>query len=202
MTGHAEFRITRYAHEDEALVRYDESKFYELVLYIADAFRDDATFGRIKLAKLVFNSDFRAMRELGHPITGVTYIKDTWGHNPRELLLAELDLQAEDLVEIIIGAGEEEPRFIQHDERRRLIPRRGGDPEHFSSEELRIVDAVIEEYRDTPAKAMSDESHKTLGWQIADWKQEIPVESVSLGKPTERDLKDARTVAERLGLLE
>lgn len=73
---------------------YDEATFYELVLYIASAFKDDVTFDRIKLAKLIYNVDLRAMREFGRPVSGVTYIKDTWGHNPTQLLNAELDLQA------------------------------------------------------------------------------------------------------------
>src|SRR4051794_28847101 len=118
--GSSEFTVTRYARE--AHFPYDETKFYELVLYIAGTFKNDPTFGRIKLAKLIFNSDFRALRELGRPISGVTYIKDTWGHNPKQLLLAELDLSAEEDAEIIIGTGEEEPRFVAHDDRRRLVP--------------------------------------------------------------------------------
>jgi hypothetical protein len=199
MTEAAEFRITRFSWESP--YRYDESKFYELVLHIAYAFKHDPGFGRIKLAKLIFNSDARAMRELGHPITGATYVKDTWGHNPRELLLAELDLQAENLARIVIGEGDEEPRFIRNDDRRRLVPRRDGDAEQFTSDELRIVDGVIDEYRKTPASAMSDESHKTTGWQIAEWRKPIPIESVTASKPTERDLNEGRAVAERLGLL-
>jgi hypothetical protein len=179
---------------------YDEETFYELVMYIAGAFREDFTFGRIKLAKLIFNSDFRAMRELGQPISGARYIKDTWGHNPTQLLNAELDLQASGEVDIIIGDGEEEPRFIRDDDRRRLVPKEDVEPRRLTSDQRAVVDAVIEEFRTTPAIAMSDESHKTLGWRIAEWRKEIPIESVFLAKPTARDLEEGRVVAERLGL--
>jgi hypothetical protein len=199
MAEDTEYRVTRL--QPGPSFPYDERKFYELVLYIANAFKEDTQFGRIKLAKLIFNSDFRAMRKLGHPISGATYIKDTWGHNPTQLLNAELDLQAEDLAEIVIGEGEEEPRFIRDDERRRLVPRRSGDSRYFSAEELALVDSVIEEYRTTPAIAMSEESHKTLGWQIAEWRKPIPLETAFVAKPTERDLELGRAIAERLGLL-
>jgi Protein of unknown function (DUF4065) len=195
-----DWRITRF-RPDEERFPYDETKFYELVLYIADAFKTDTTFGRIKLAKLIFNSDVRAMFELNRPIAGVTYIKDTWGHNPKQLLLAELDLQAAGDAEIVIGEGEEEPRFIAHDERRRLVPRRKPDPQAFTSDERGLIDAVIEEYRTTPAIAMSEESHKTLGWRLAEWHKPIPLETVFVSKPTARDREAGRAVAKRLGLL-
>ena len=199
MAEGTEFRVTRFS--GEPTFEYDEEKFYELVVYIADAFRDDPTFGRIKLAKHIFNSDLRAIRELGRPISGATYIKDEFGHNPKELLYAELELSAEGVAEVVIGEGEEEPRFIRDDERRRLIPNRRADTGYFTSEDLRIMNTVIEEYGTTPATAMSDESHKTLGWQVADWRKPIPLESVFLGKPTPRDLEEGRAVAARLGLL-
>lgn len=180
-------------------VPYDQSRFYELVLYVAHAFKNDPKFGRIKLAKLIFNIDRTAMRAFNRPITGVTYRKDTWGHNPVQLLLAELDLAAEEEAEIIIGEGEEEPRFIRHDERRRLVPKRPGRPD-LSPEELQIVNGVLAEFRTTPARALSDESHKTLGWQVAEMRDEIPIESVLVEQPTERDLVQAQATARRIGL--
>lgn len=195
----AGFRIARLSPERTSEVPYDENRFYELVLYIADAFKKDPAFGRIKLAKLIFNADVRGMRQFGRPVSGASYRKDTWGHNPIQLLLAELDLQAADLADIVIGEGEEEPRFIAHDDRRRLIPRRRGRPD-LSPEDAQIVDAVIEEYREAPAKAMSDESHKTVSWQIVQMRDEIPVEMLLVAKPTERDLAEGQAVAERLGL--
>jgi Protein of unknown function (DUF4065) len=189
----------RYERARVSEFPFDEPKFHDLVLYIANAFRDDERFGRIKHAKLIYNSDFRAYRRLGHPISGATYIKDTWGHNPKQLLTAERDLEAQGLARIVVGAGEEEPRFIPDTERRRLIPT-GDDvkPVTLSRSEVAIVDEVIDEYRRTPGIAMSDESHKTLGWRIAKWHEEIPYASVSLAKPSERDLEHGRTVARKL----
>jgi hypothetical protein len=192
-------RITRYSPDAAPRVAYDEHRFYELVKYLAWQFKDDVNFGRIKLAKLIFNIDREAMREFDRPVTGVTYRKDTWGHNPVQLLHAELDLLYADEAKIVIGEGKEEPRFIAHDERRRLIPNKEGRPE-LSPEEQGIVDAVIAEYRETPAKALSDESHKTASWQITDWKKEIPIEWLLVGTPTERDEEAAEEVARKLGL--
>jgi len=180
---------------------YREQKFYELVLYIAGAFADDETFGRIKLAKLIFNSDFRAFREFGEPISGATYIKDTWGHNPTQLLNAELDLVYRDDAYWLIGDGEDEPKIIPHDARRRLIPKRSSRyEEYLSPAEIAVVDQVLAEYRDTPAIAMSDESHKTIGWQIAAPKEEIPYETTRLRKPSPEDRVTALRIAVARGL--
>jgi hypothetical protein len=192
-------RIVRYSPGKRPRTPYDPDKFYELVKYLAWQFKDDVNFGRIKLAKLIFNIDRESMREFDRPLTGVTYRKDEWGHNPVQLLHAELDLLYTDEADIIIGDGEEEPRFIAHDERRRLVPRKEGNPE-LSPDEQRIVDAVIAEYRATPAKALSDESHKTVSWEITDWKKEIPIEMLLVGRPTERDEQAAEEVARKLGL--
>jgi hypothetical protein len=199
MAASSPYVITRFSAAEPSYP-YDESKFYELVLYIAGAFRDDLTFGRIKLAKLIFNSDVRAMRKLGHPISGVTYIKDTWGHNPKQLLLAELDLSAEGDAEIIIGDGKEEPRFIRDDDRRRLVPHRSANLALIPDSEKVLVDAVIEQYRLTPAIAMSDESHQTLGWQVTEWKKPIPLETLSVRRPTVRELEHGSEIARHLDL--
>lgn len=180
---------------------YREQKFYELVLYIAEAFKDDASFGRIKLAKLLFNSDYRAFERYGEPISGATYIKDTWGHNPTQLLNAELDLVYRNDAHILVGEGEEEPRFIPHDARRRLIPNRPSRHEDFLSPiEIGLVDQVIKQYREAPAVAMSDESHKTIGWRIAAMKEEIPYETVRLRKPTLENRAVAQRIAAARGL--
>jgi hypothetical protein len=172
-----------------------------MVVHILDAFRDDDTLGRIKLAKLIFNSDFRAMRRLGHPITGATYIKDTFGHNPTQLLTVELDLVARGDA-IALRGGEIEPRVIDVTTQRSLALRedRHADLRAFPSNEREILDEVIEEYRDMPGQAMSDESHKTLGWRIAGWKEAIPYQTVYLAEPTTRDLIRAEQVAMRQNL--
>jgi hypothetical protein len=177
---------------------FNEPKFYEMVVYFLDAFRGDETFGRIKLAKLIYNSDFRSMRRLGHPISGATYRKDTFGHNPTQLKTTALDLVARgDAVES--RSDEDEPRVIDPQSPRRLILRddRNPDLRFFPTDELPILKEVADEYRFTPAIAMSDEAHKTLGWQLADLETHeiIPMETVYLAKPTADDLAHAEIVA-------
>jgi hypothetical protein len=178
---------------------YQKQKFYEMVLYIAGAFKDDKKFGRIKLAKLIYNADFRAYRRYGEPISGATYIKDEFGHNPLQLMHAELDLVAQERATEIRGEGDEdEPRYIDPKDRKRLVPEPGrGDPnlDLLPQRDIDQLDEVIDEYRTAPAVSMSDESHKTLGWRVAAWKERIPYSSALLGKPRPGDLAHAAEVA-------
>jgi hypothetical protein len=73
-------------------VGFNERKFKELVVYIARRLGPEAALGRVKLAKLLMQSDFSAYQRTGQPITGATYEKWEQGHLPRELLLAQRDL--------------------------------------------------------------------------------------------------------------
>jgi len=65
---------------------YDEAKFAELVLYVAGKSVDDPGYGRTKLNKILFYSDFTAYEQLGESITGAEYQKLRYGPAPRRLL--------------------------------------------------------------------------------------------------------------------
>lgn len=59
------------------MVEFDSKKFNELIVYIATRLGPEAALGRVKLAKLLMQSDFGAYELRGAPITGATYEK--WG---------------------------------------------------------------------------------------------------------------------------
>ena len=67
-------------------MEYDKSKMRELILYIARAQADDPTFGRVKLAKLLYFADNEAFVRLERPITGATYQKLPEGPAAREFV--------------------------------------------------------------------------------------------------------------------
>src|SRR5436305_12487635 len=71
---------------------FEQSKFEELIVYIAKRLGPEAALGRVKLAKLLMLSDFSAYQQLGQAITGATYEKWEHGHLPRQLIIAEKDL--------------------------------------------------------------------------------------------------------------
>lgn len=52
---------------------YDETRFGELLLYLAELSCGDRRYNRGKLAKQLFHCDFEACRLFGRPITGAIY---------------------------------------------------------------------------------------------------------------------------------
>src|SRR3954466_15180163 len=83
----AHTRENRQRDEVAAAVRpdFDSERFEGLVLFIAHSRRHDPRFGRTKLAKSLFYSDFDAYRDQGQPLTGASYIRMPFGPFPREL---------------------------------------------------------------------------------------------------------------------
>jgi hypothetical protein len=74
--------------------KFDPAKFNELIVYIATRLGPEAALGRVKLAKLLMQSDFGAYERRRAPITGATYEKWEHGHLPKQMLLAQrLDVE-------------------------------------------------------------------------------------------------------------
>ncbi len=136
---------------------FDERKFRELILYIADASRADPRFGAVKLNKVLFYSDFTAYQWLGEPITAAAYRKLNEGPAPFEMLAQR---------RILLDSGDVEVEYqryfsgVQH----RIVPHRPALKELFTVEELEIVDQVIQGMWHMTALEASDFSHRELGW--------------------------------------
>jgi antitoxin SocA-like protein len=151
---------------------FDERKFKDLLLYVAEQLGDDPTFGETKLNKILFFSDFEAYKMLGRPITGAEYQKNKFGPTARlytvmrDELIRWNQLRVErkmvvDHVQDVVRPHEIKPNLAQ-----------------FSEAELKIVDAVIEEMRQYTNTEASDESHKrSAGWLARDLEETIPYSS-------------------------
>ena len=72
--------------EESMEPQFNQEKFTELIVYIAEQSKDDPFFGPVKLNKILYYADFRAYRELGHSITGASYRKLTEGSCPPPVL--------------------------------------------------------------------------------------------------------------------
>lgn len=153
---------------------YNGKKFKELIVYIARRLPPEAALGRVKLAKLLMQSDFGAYLRFGRPITGATYEKWEHGHLPRELLLAQRDLEAQ-------GAILTEPVDYFGKRLQRITAGRDPDMRDFSEDELAVVENAMLRYGHESAKYLSGLAHLELGWRLADWKEAIPYSTVFLG---------------------
>lgn len=141
---------------------YDAAKLENLVLYFAERSAQDVGYGKIKLNKLLFRSDFEAYRLLGASITGEEYKHQELGPVAAHLpsLLKRLGDQGELVIELI-PAG---PRT-------RHVPvptgSRVSDPSVFSDDQLAIIDATLEELRELGGASVSRWSHEaSVGWRV------------------------------------
>lgn len=170
--------------------QFNQKKFEELIVYIARRLGPEAALGRVKLAKLLMQSDFGAYVRLGHPITGATYEKWKHGHLPRQMLLAERDLEARgDIVS-------EEVEYYGK-RLKRITAKRDPDMSAFSEDELAVIEGAIRRFGYESATHLSELAHLELGWRLADWKEEIPYRTAFLGAGgvTDADIRRGEELA-------
>ncbi len=174
----------------------DERKFRELILYLAERSIDDPKFGKTKLAKLLYYSDFYAYALLGRAITGATYARYPRGPVPRALA-RELG-SIEDTQDGVMAKARYHTR-----EQQRLVPLREADLNFFTAAEISLVDRVIEALREHDAAAVSELSHLEAGWMCVEDYAEIPYDLVFVSSeaPSAETVEWAQTFAAEAGLL-
>ena len=172
----------------------DERKLGELLLYVAARLADDPAGGATKVNKVLFFAEFAHVRAHGRPITGVEYQKLEHGPAPRRLVPVRRRLEdggdAVVVEETYLG-------YLQ----KRLFAKRGADVSVFSSEELVVVDQVIEALKGRSARDVSELSHDEVGWQMVDVGETIPYEAAYLRQPvlTPAVKRHAAALAEQMG---
>lgn len=177
-------------------VQFDPTRFEELVLYIATRTADDASFGRTKMAKVLFYADFEAFRLFGAPLTGATYEKWAKGPFPPRLKSAERMLKHSGRADI--------DEQVEPYEEIRLIPLPGVPVlahQLYTTEQLGLVDEWIEKVRRDSARNVSRLSHDFPGFELATPNARIPYETVFLAHepPSDRDMEYAAQVAREHG---
>jgi hypothetical protein len=166
----------------------NETRYRELVLYICQKSATDPKFGATKINKILYFSDFLAYATLGEPITGFEYQRLPNGPAPRRML----------------------PMRDEMEKRRdlgfQIVPLRGGRTQHkavnlrqpdlsvFTAAQISLVDRIIEELWNLDAEAVSDLSHRMMGWRLADLGETIPYETVFISSEplTETDVQRGR----------
>ena len=169
---------------------FNPRKFHELIIYIARRLGPEAALGRVKLAKLLMQSDFGAYQRFGRSITGATYEKWEHGHLPRELLLAQRDLEAE-------GAIATETVDYFGKRLKRVAALRDPRMADFSEDEIAVIESAIQAFSLESASVLSRLSHQELGWRLAAWREVIPYNTVFLGRgvTTDADIRRGQELA-------
>jgi antitoxin SocA-like protein len=177
--------------------KYDAKKLEELVLYIAMRMHGNETFGRTKLNKLLFYADFGAYARLGRPITGAVYRKQRYGPCSKDFLTVKGRLEARERAkERTLRSGP----YAQE----RLIALDDPDMSLFGGPEVALVEEVLGKHWNTSGTDLSDLSHESVGWRLAEWDEVIPYATALLPdhqRPlSEAERKIARQVAARIAL--
>jgi hypothetical protein len=175
---------------------YDERKFTEMVLLVADRLRDDRAGGATKLNKVLYFADFAHVRRFGRPITGAEYQKLPQGPAPRRLRPVRARLVRHGDAEIVTED------FLGY-EMHRLLPLRPIRQEVFSPDELETIDRVLADLANLTGKQVSDLARAEPGWLLADEGEVIPYAMALVARKqvlTPTIAAMANDVAERYGL--
>jgi hypothetical protein len=177
-------------------VKFQRDKFRELIVYIAERTKDDPSFGDVKLNKALYWSDVYGYTNLGRPVTGAKYQKETWGPVAAALVPVRQELEAEGRLRV-------EKRWVGSKWARVTVavpPE--ADTSLFTREELEIVDEVIRQMGGQTAVGVSGDSHReSVGWNLVEMGEEIPYSSSLISKeaPSKETLARVRKAAARLG---
>jgi hypothetical protein len=166
----------------------------ELIVYIADKSKNDPNFGATKLNKILYHSDFRAYERFGVPLTGAEYFRLPKGPAPRQMIPVRRELIKEGVIrldKIDLGA-----QYEQH----RVIALRKAVLDHFTADEIALVDEVVNELWSQNAAEVSDASHD-VRWRTLEHKDPIPYEFAFLSNDpvTEEDIARTHELAARFG---
>src|SRR5258708_21759856 len=140
---------------------YDDKKFRELVIHVAQRSASDPNFGPIKLNKILFHADFVAYGVFGHPITGVEYVKLEHGPGPKDFIRIRNEMvEARDIALEKLPSGSHGPQY-------RVVALRDPDFSAFTPQEIALVDQWIDTLREVDPYSISEVTHGYRGWRVA-----------------------------------
>jgi hypothetical protein len=166
-------------------------RFRELIVYISGRCASDPHFGTTKLNKILYHADFRAFERFGVPLTGMKYFKLPFGPAPKAMLPVLGELEAEGAI------SRDPPPKGEHDQRK-TYARREAHMDHFTEDEIDLIEEVIQELAPHTATKVSADSHG-VAWKARHMRDEIPYEAAFLldESPTADDIMEARELNSR-----
>jgi hypothetical protein len=171
----------------------DEKKAKQAILYICNRMSNCPGFGSIMLNKVLYYADHTHFLKNGKTITGFGYIKQKFGPTPKpaEFLTIKENLKSERKL------GEKQVEVFGHFQKRpvALVPH---DVSCFSSSEVADLDEIISAFSGATGTMVSDLSHSSLAWKLADLMEELPHFTYLLTESQleEKDLKWGRSQIE------
>lgn len=133
------------------LINHDREKLVEAVVFFAANVRK---LGKVKLYKLLYFLDFKHYRDTGRPVTGLDYFAWPMGPVPKALQ-DELNAPAADWQGRVAFTETRTGRGTM------LAVKALGsfNPQHFSKRELKLLQELVDEYKDADSGSMVDATH-------------------------------------------
>lgn len=172
-------------------MKVDQTKFRELVIYLSARSLQDKKFGATKLNKLLYFCDFTAYVDTGKPLTGASYFRLGNGPAPKCMVPVRRELVHDGSIRL------EHIRLASGKTQDRTVPLRAPRTGVFTGDELDRINKIVDKYWDHDADAVSDLSHKEIGWEVMRDHEVIPYALAFYSNPplTEDEVRRGKELA-------
>lgn len=154
----------------------NKEKFKAVLLYIINRCENKPNVGKTLICKLLYFSDFNYYEKYEKSITNETYLKYEKGPYPDHIDDIMDELINENVIEL-----RKEPYFNTTIHKHYL--KQSPDLSLLNTDELRVINDVIDKIGGFSAKEASKYSHGDLPWRIAEDNEELDYEYVFYRDP-------------------
>lgn len=146
---------------------FDPHKMRELVLLIADRSREDQPIHTNKVGIMMYYADTRAYREIGTSISGATYRNMLAGPQPAEYAQEQHNMHQHG--DITITTDLSIVNVQQY-----ISTNRTAKPNVFTSEQLAIINEVVDQYGPLSLEDASETARREIGYRTVKPYENIP----------------------------
>ena len=147
--------------------QFDEQKYKELILYIAERTLNDSGFGATKMAKTLLKADFVSFALYGKPITGAKYQKIEHGPAAVQYLpILNKMIQRKEVAQA--------QKTIGGYSSTQIVALKKANISVFTKEEIALIDNIILEFSNLNTHGVKKIVYDNLGIKYAGYKDEIP----------------------------
>lgn len=150
-------------------------KFKEVLLYILNKVGSKPNIGETVLYKLLYFIDFDFYERYEEQLIGAKYIKNHHGPTPVEFIKIIEQMESKDLIKV-------KDKYFQYPQTK-YLPLRKPDLRELKSQEIELIDEVLNKLSDMNATQISEYSHYDVPWLTTKDGEEIKYESVFYRTP-------------------
>jgi len=147
--------------EYNGYTKLDMNKVFNMILYFANY-----CVLKTKLLKEMFYSDFLFYKKTGKSITGLEYVKLTFGPVPNQFEKMIGECLADDYIKYLI-------EYQNNYEKHNILSQKEVDKDAFTSEELEVMNKVKDYFKDYNSSEIAEFSHKEKAFIDTDFYKNI-----------------------------